>query len=75
MMMTYALRFAPSATLAPLHYLEIVSAVLFGYLIFGDFPNRLALTGIAIILASGLYVIYRERQLQRETKLPLPAQP
>jgi drug/metabolite transporter (DMT)-like permease len=75
MMMTYALKFAPSATLAPLHYLEIVSAVLFGYLIFADFPNSLALTGIVIILASGLYVIHRERQLQKQTKLPLPAQP
>jgi len=35
LMMTYALKFAPSATLAPLHYLEIVAAVLLGYLIFG----------------------------------------
>lgn len=75
MMMTYALRYAPSATLAPLHYLEIVSAVIFGFLIFGDFPNRLALAGIVVILCSGLYVIYRERQLDRKTRMPLPAQP
>ncbi len=39
MCMTYALKFAPSATLAPLHYTEIVAAVALGYLIFGDFPN------------------------------------
>ena len=61
MMITFALRFAPSATLAPLHYLEIVSAGLLGYVIFSDFPNALALLGIGIILAAGLYVIHRER--------------
>lgn len=59
--MTYALKFAPSATLAPLHYLEIVSAVALGYWIFGDFPNALTWAGIGVIVASGLYVIYRER--------------
>ena len=36
--MTYALRFAPSSTLAPLHYLEIVTATLLGYLISTIFP-------------------------------------
>ena len=63
--MTYALKFAPSATLAPLHYLEIVSAVTLGYLIFGDFPNALTWAGIAVIVASGLYIIYRERVAAR----------
>ncbi|MFN3846680.1 MAG: DMT family transporter [Paracoccaceae bacterium] len=61
MCMTYALKFAPSATLAPLHYLEIVAAVALGYWIFGDFPNALTWAGIAVITSSGLYVIYRER--------------
>ena len=61
MAMTYALAFAPSATLAPLHYLEIVTATLFGFLFFGDFPGGLTWSGIAIIVTSGLYVIHRER--------------
>ncbi|MDR7124815.1 DMT family transporter [Pseudotabrizicola sp. 4114] len=61
MCMTYALKFAPSATLAPLHYLEIVAAVALGYWIFGDFPNALTWAGIAVITSSGLYIIYRER--------------
>lgn len=61
MCMTYALKFAPSATLAPLHYSEIVTAVILGFLIFGDFPNRLTWVGIAIIVSSGLYIIHRER--------------
>lgn len=61
MSMTYALRFAPSSTLAPLHYAEIVPAVLFSYLVFDDFPNLLTWAGIVIIVGSGLYVIHRER--------------
>ncbi len=70
MAMTYALKFAPSATLAPLHYSEIVVAVALGYLIFGDFPNLMTWTGIAVIVASGLYMIHRERLAARLIRLP-----
>ena len=59
--MTYALKFAPSATLAPLHYLEIVAAVGLGYAVFGDFPDALTWAGICVIVSSGLYIIHRER--------------
>jgi drug/metabolite transporter (DMT)-like permease len=76
MCMTYALKFAPSATLAPLHYLEIVAAVALGYLVFGDFPNRLTWAGIAIIVASGLYIIHRERvNARRQSALTDPEIP
>jgi len=74
MAMTYALKFAPSATLAPLHYLEIVAAVALGYWVFGDFPNALTWTGIAVIVASGLYIIHRERLTARKARqAPRPA--
>lgn len=66
LMITYALRFAPPATLAPLHYLEIVTAVVFGWAFFGDWPNPLSWAGIAVIVASGLYIIARERVLARQ---------
>ena len=65
MMMTYALSFAPSATLAPLQYFELPVATLFGYLVFNEFPNALSLTGIAIIVGAGLYMIHRERVTAR----------
>lgn len=61
MMMTYALSMAPSATLAPLQYLELPVSAVLGYLVFRDFPNTLALTGIAIIIGAGLYMVHRER--------------
>ncbi len=72
MAMTYALRFAPSATLAPLHYLEIVMATLLGWAIFGDFPGGMVWGGIAVIVGSGLYIIWRERQAP---PAPRPAPP
>ena len=65
LLMTSALKFAPSATLAPMQYLEIPIAALLGWLIFKDFPNGLALVGIVITVLAGLYVIYREQRLSR----------
>ncbi|MCC5983221.1 MAG: DMT family transporter [Rhodobacteraceae bacterium] len=62
---SYALRFAPSATVAPLHYLEIVSAAAFGWLFFRDWPNLTSWLGIAIITASGLFIIWREHRIAR----------
>lgn len=61
LLMTWSLRFAPAATLAPMQYLEIPVAALFGWLIFREFPNGLALLGIAITVGSGLYIVMRER--------------
>ncbi|MGC1506542.1 MAG: DMT family transporter [Sulfitobacter sp.] len=65
LLMTWSLRYAPSATLAPMQYLEIPFATLLGLLVFGEFPNRLACLGIAITIVAGLYVIQRERAIAR----------
>ncbi len=73
MCMTYALKFAPSATLAPLHYLEILSAVAFGYWVFQDFPNAMTWAGIAVIASSGLYIIHRERTTAKSRLVTLSA--
>jgi drug/metabolite transporter (DMT)-like permease len=59
----YAYRAAPASVLAPLQYMEIVSATLFGWLVFGDFPDPVKWLGIAIIVGSGLYIIWRERRV------------
>ncbi|WP_170338323.1 DMT family transporter [Ruegeria arenilitoris] len=73
LLMTWALRFAPSATLAPIQYLEIPVATLIGWLIFHDLPNGLAALGIAITIAAGLYVILRERASARSAPTQTPA--
>ena len=67
---SFALSLAPASLLAPLQYLEIVSATILGFYIFGDLPKGLTFVGIALIVASGLFVFLRERQIQRR---PLPA--
>jgi drug/metabolite transporter (DMT)-like permease len=58
----YAYRSAPASTLAPLQYFEIVSATIFAWLVFGDFPDAIKWLGILIIMASGFYILWRERR-------------
>ncbi len=65
LLMTWSLRFAPAATLAPMQYLEIPVGTLFGWMIFADLPNGLAAVGICITIAAGLYIILREQRLSR----------
>ena len=60
--MNYAVRFAPSATLAPMQYIELPIATSIGWLIFGELPNSLAALGITLSVASGLAVIYFEHR-------------
>lgn len=68
MMVIQALRYAPASLLAPFQYFEIVTAAGLGLLIFGDFPTLSKWIGIAIIIGSGLYTYWRERELKhRET--------
>ena len=58
-------RFAPTSVVAPFIYSQIVSAVAIGYLVFGDLPDRWTLIGAAVVIASGLYLLYRERMRGR----------
>lgn len=70
LLMTWSLRFAPSATLAPMQYLEIPIGTVIGFLIFKDLPNGLAALGICITIAAGLYVILRERAISKRLAAP-----
>jgi drug/metabolite transporter (DMT)-like permease len=58
-------RLAPAAVLSPFIYTEIVLVTATGFLVFGDVPNRSTLTGAAIVVASGLYILHRERAVRR----------
>lgn len=60
-----AYRMAPASLLAPFQYLEIVGVTALGYVVFGDFPDGWSWLGIAIIVAAGLFVFYREARLSR----------
>ena len=54
-------RLAPASVLAPFMYTQLVWATAFGYMVFGDIPNNWTLAGAAIVVASGLYLLHRER--------------
>jgi drug/metabolite transporter (DMT)-like permease len=58
-------RLAPAAVLSPFIYTEIVLVTATGFLVFGDVPNRFTFTGAAIVVASGLYILHRERAVRR----------
>ena len=60
-----AFRMASVSLLAPFQYFEIISATVLGYLLFSDFPTPSKWLGIAIIVASGLFIIWREQQRNR----------
>jgi drug/metabolite transporter (DMT)-like permease len=71
LLMTWSLRYAPGATLAPMQYLEIPVATVLGFMIFGDLPNPLATVGICVTIAAGLYILMRERATSRAQKAAL----
>ena len=56
-----AFDFAPASLLAPFTYSEIVMTTLLGFVVFGDFPDTWTWAGIAVIVASGVYISLRER--------------
>ena len=63
-MLTQAHRLAPAPVLAPFVYTQIISMIIIGYVVFGDVPDGATLLGSAIVVASGLYVFYREHKLK-----------
>ena len=52
---------APAATVAPFFYTNLIWAVVWGYALFGDFPDLWTATGALVITGSGLYVYHRAR--------------
>lgn len=61
-----AFRKVPAAVAAPFQYTQIIWGVMFGYLLFGDVPDRTLFIGLAIVVSSGLYILYRETVLGRQ---------
>ncbi len=59
-----AYRQATTTALAPYPYLQMVWMIGFGWMIFNQFPDRWTLGGASIIVASGLYIVHRERRLR-----------
>lgn len=70
--LTSALRFAPVSVVVPFDYSQLLWAVLLGWAIWDTQPPSTTWAGAAVIVASGLYTLYREHKLGREKARPEP---
>jgi drug/metabolite transporter (DMT)-like permease len=68
-----ALKLAAASVVVPYQYTMIVWGVALGFLVFGDVPDGFTLTGAAIIVAAGLYILWREQIVARRE--PVVAEP
>jgi drug/metabolite transporter (DMT)-like permease len=66
LLMTASLRYAPVPVIVPFDYVQLLWAVLLGWLLFADRPAPSTWAGAAIIVGSGLYTLYREHRLGRD---------
>jgi drug/metabolite transporter (DMT)-like permease len=61
--LTESYRLAPASVVAPFDYSAIIFAFLLGYAMFGEVPTAVVVVGAVIVVAAGLFVLWRERQL------------
>jgi drug/metabolite transporter (DMT)-like permease len=60
-LMILSLKYAPAPVVAPFIYVGLISMSGLGYLVFGDVPTLWTLAGGAVVVSSGLYLLFRER--------------
>ncbi len=71
--LTQAFRLAPVGLIAPFDYGALVFAVLFGYALWNEVPDAWIVAGSLVVIASGLYILYRETRLARLRRLDAQA--
>ena len=59
-----AYRISEAAVVAPFEYIALPIAIFWGVIVFGEFPDKTTFIGIALILGSGLYIVWRETILK-----------
>jgi drug/metabolite transporter (DMT)-like permease len=62
-LITESYRHASASVVAPFAYVSMLWSVAFGYVLFAEVPAPVVLIGAGIVIASGLFVIFRERRL------------
>ena len=63
MLLTESYRHAETGVIAPFEYVSMILALILGYLLFGEVPTGAMLAGAALIVAAGLFILWRERRL------------
>jgi drug/metabolite transporter (DMT)-like permease len=58
-------RLAPAPIVAPFGYTHIIWMTLLGYLLFNQLPDAFTLLGASVVICCGLFLLYRERQLNK----------
>lgn len=66
-----ALRTGDVGTVSPFRYAVILCALASGYLVWGQTPDGLAMIGIVIVCAAGLYTVHRERVRRKDERATL----
>ncbi len=66
------MRHGDIAVVAPFRYSAIIWAMIVGFVVWGDVPDTLMLTGTAMIIATGVYTFHRERRLSARTAIAKP---
>jgi drug/metabolite transporter (DMT)-like permease len=64
--LTIAYSQAPAAVVSPFNYTQLIGSAAMGFIVFHEFPDLWTWVGAAVIIASGLYIGYRERVRYRE---------
>ena len=54
---------------APFRYTSLVWALILGWVVFGDWPRTVTLIGAGIVVASGVFTLYREAQVNRRARM------
>nr|WP_255599996.1 DMT family transporter [Afifella sp. IM 167] len=67
-MLTAAYRKAETSTIAPFEYVSIIWGTSLGFFVFGEVPSINVWAGGAIVIAAGIFIIYREHQLGLERR-------
>lgn len=60
-------KLAPASVLSPFIYTQLIWVVILGYRVFDHVPNGWTMAGAAMVIGSGLYLLYRERQVGKST--------
>ena len=59
------MRVGDIAVVSPFRYTGLLWALVLGWAVFGDWPDALTLIGGALVVAAGLFTLFRERRLAR----------
>jgi len=60
-----------AAVVAPMHYSQMIWAIVYGFFFFDELPDQITMLGSAIIISSGIYVVFREGRMKASNTTPV----